>query len=282
MLSCPGKHGTAHRTGHLTYNIAGRHNALDIDFGRTAADYRRHRAGFPPALLERLAAFGVGQAGQRLLDLGTGTGSLGRLFARRGCSAVGLDPSEPLLAQARELDREAGVAVTYRVGRAEATGFEDAAFDVVTAGQCWHWFDRPAASREALRILRPGGRIVIAHYDWLPLPGNVVEATEALILRHNPAWRGAGGHGVYPRWFGDLSGAGFGALESFSFDRPEPYTHEGWRGRIRASAGVAASLDAEQVARCDAELAALLRERFPAEPLQIPHRVFALIGTRPA
>jgi ubiquinone/menaquinone biosynthesis C-methylase UbiE len=51
------------------------------DFARTASDYARHRAGFPPELLDRLAAKGIMRAGTRVLDLGTGTGSLGRLFA---------------------------------------------------------------------------------------------------------------------------------------------------------------------------------------------------------
>ena len=58
---------------------------MNIDFGKTAADYGAHRAGFPDALYDRLAAFGVGESGQRLLDLGTGTGTLGRGFARAGC-----------------------------------------------------------------------------------------------------------------------------------------------------------------------------------------------------
>ena len=43
-----------------------------------------------------------------------------------------------------------------------------------------------SAALEARRLLAPSGRLVIAHFDWLPLPGNVVEATEALIKAHNP------------------------------------------------------------------------------------------------
>jgi 2-polyprenyl-3-methyl-5-hydroxy-6-metoxy-1,4-benzoquinol methylase len=62
-----------------------------IDFGRTAADYGRHRAGFPPALFERLEAMGVLRAGMRALDLGTGTGTLARGVAQRGCAVTGLD-----------------------------------------------------------------------------------------------------------------------------------------------------------------------------------------------
>jgi hypothetical protein len=45
-----------------------------IDFGRTAADYGRYRAGFPEALFDRLSRWGIGRPLQRVLDLGTGTG----------------------------------------------------------------------------------------------------------------------------------------------------------------------------------------------------------------
>lgn len=252
----------------------------NVDFGRAAEDYRQHRAGFPADLFARLAVYGIGISGQRLLDLGTGTGTLARGFAQRGCRVTGLDPSEAMLAQARLLDREAGVRADYLGGRAEATGLPDAAFDVVAAGQCWHWFDRPRAAAETWRLLAPGGHVLLAHFDWLPLPGTVVAATEQLILAHNPAWTAHGGHGLHPRWFADLHAAGFTALQSFSFDVDVIYTPAAWRGRIRASAGVAASLPEEAVRRFDLAHAALLAERFPGEAVHAPHRVFALMGRK--
>ncbi len=254
----------------------------NIDFGQTAKDYGKHRAGFPEPFFERLSDFGIGLAGQRILDLGTGTGSLARGLARRGSRVTGLDPAAPLLGQARQLDQQADVFIGYLIATAERTGLAANSFEVVTAGQCWHWFDRPRAAREVRRLLGPEGRLAIAHFDWLPLPGNMVEATEQLIERHNPAWQMGGGTGFYPAWPGDVAAAGFQKIETFSFDLPAPYTHQTWRGRIRASAGVAASLPPEQVARFDAELGRLLAERFPADPLEVPHRVFAVICERPS
>jgi SAM-dependent methyltransferase len=251
---------------------------MRIDFARTAQDYAAHRAGFPDALFDRLATFGIGLLGQRLLDLGTGTGTLARGFTLRGCTVTGLDPAEPMTAAAAELDREAGIEVDYVVGRSEDTGLDAGAFDVVTAGQCWHWFDRPRAAAECHRLLVPEGALAICHFDWIPVPDGVVEATEQLIVRHNPSWAFAGGTGMYPQWAADVAGAGFGELETFSFDVDLAYTHEGWRGRIRASAGVAASLDPDAVAAFDAEHAAVLAERFPADPLAVPHRVWALVA----
>jgi hypothetical protein len=75
--------------------------------------------------------------------------------------------------------------------------------------------------------------------------------------------------------------AGFTGLETFSFDLVIPYSHEAWRGRLRACSGVGASLPAAAVERFDAEVGDLLRARFPIEPVEVPHRVWALVATAP-
>lgn len=254
---------------------------MNVDFGKTSVDYAKHREGFPEAFFERLAPYGIGRTGQRVLDVGTGTGTVARGLARRGCVVVGLDKSAALMDQARQLDAEAGVTVDYRVASAEETGLPAASCDVVTAGQCWHWFDRPRAARELKRVLSPAGQLVIAHFDWLPVAGNVTQATEALIEAHNPAWKLGGGTGLYPAWLTDVAQAGFRDIETFSFDVAVPYSHERWRGRVRACAGVGASLPPEAVARVDSELQALLAQRFPVEPMAVPHRVWAVVSRAP-
>ena len=260
----------------------------NIDFGRTAADYARHRAGFPPELFHRLQAFDVGLPGQRLLDLGAGTGALARGFAARGARVIALDRAASLLGAARRLAQEEGVGLEAVRAVAEHLPFPKASFDVVSAGQCWHWFDRARAAAQVFRVLKPGGKIVLAHFDWIPLPGNVVEATEQLIIRYNPPWADlevlklSGSTGVYRDWLTDLALARFIDIETFSFDVDAIYTHEAWRGRIRASAGVAAAgLPSETIAAFDADLAHLLHERFSQEPLRVHHRVFAVIAQKP-
>ena len=98
---------------------------------------------------------------------------LGRAFAQAGCLVTNLDPSPELLAEARRLDKQAGVSAAYVEGVAENTGLPGGAFDAVTAAVCWHWFDADRAAREALRILAPGGALAIVHFDWLAHPGSV-------------------------------------------------------------------------------------------------------------
>lgn len=254
---------------------------MKIDFGLTAGDYAKHRAGFPNSLFNRLSQYSVGLPGQNIVDLGTGTGTLARGFADRGANVIGIDPSVSLLEQAQKLSEDAQIKVDYRVATAEDTGLPDASFDIVTAGQCWHWFDRPRAVQEVARILKDNGQIAIAHFDWIPLKGNLVEATEQLIKAHNPAWNLDGGTGLYPQWLRDIAEGGFKDIQTFSYDVFVPYSHENWRGRIRASAGVGASLTPDKVEVFDRELAALLEAKYPDDILQVHHRIWAAIAKSP-
>jgi len=251
------------------------------DFGSTASDYAKHRAGFPDRFFEELSHRRVGLAGQAILDLGTGTGTLARGFARRGASVTGVDIAPDMLDQARDIAAAEGLdTLTFQTGSAEETGQNSNRFDIVTAGQCWHWFDGPAAFAEVLRVLKPGGTLVICHFDWLPLRGNVVAATEALILAHSPEWPFGGGTGLYPAWTTGMAEAGFEGIETFSIDHIEKYSTEAWRGRIRASAPVGGTLSEAEVAVFDEEHAAMLARDFPGELQQVPHRCWAAIARK--
>ncbi|MFI5371263.1 MAG: class I SAM-dependent methyltransferase [Candidatus Eisenbacteria bacterium] len=249
-----------------------------IDFGITADDYARHRPGFPPGAFARFARHGIGLAGQRVLDLGTGTGTLARGLVARGAWAVGLDPSPSMLAAAAAMPGPPGPRPTLVRARAEMLPFGPARFDVVCAGQCWHWFDRVRAANELARVLRPGGRALIAYFSYLAEPGTLGAVTERLVLRHQPGWEWAHQDGRYPSFTADLVGAGLEAASELEFTLPIAFTHEGWRGRFRACNGVL-TLPPDRVAAFDAELAAMLAAEWP-EPLMVEHRVWATIARR--
>ena len=250
------------------------------DWNHAASDYAKHRAGFPDWFFDRIAAAGLFREGMRVLDLATGTGTLSRGFAKRGGMATGLDIAQGMMDQAKALADAEGVSIDFVVAKAEETGLPDNTFDLISAGTCWFWFDGILATAESRRVLKPGGHLLICMLGWLPLEGNVVAATERLIEKHNPDWKLGGYEPGGVRYMHDLALGGFEDRQSFSVDYDIPYTHEAWRGRIRASAGISASLTPDAVAAFDLEHAAMLARDFPEDPMQVPHRVVAAWGRK--
>jgi SAM-dependent methyltransferase len=242
-----------------------------IDFGRTASDYARYRVPFAPRLFERLRAFDIGVAGQRIVDVGAGTGLLASGLSERGAHVTCVDLKFEILERSTERAPEI-------VARVESLPFDDDSCDVVTAAQCWHWFDRHRAPSEILRVLRPDGKVAVIYQTYIPLPDSVAARTEELILCHRPGWRHANSTGVNGQVLRDLQISGFCAIESFSFDTEIEFTREVWRGYTRATSAVGASMTQEHLARFDAEHEALLREF--DEPFLIPHRVFAVVARK--
>jgi SAM-dependent methyltransferase len=249
-----------------------------IDFGAVATDYARHRPGFPDAFFDYIRRYAIGARAQDIADVGCGTGTLARGFAARGCRAVGVDPSPEMLAQAVALTRADGVEVSYVRGWAEATGLAAGRFDLICAGQCWHWFDRGRAAVEVARLLRPNGQVLIAYLSYLSDPGTVGAETESLVLKHNRGWQLAGSDGRPVQFAEDVQA--LGPVEIFDFDLDLSFTHESWRGRLRACNGVFV-MPSEAVAAFDADLAAMLAGRYP-NPMLVPHRIFGIVAKKVA
>ena len=239
-------------------------------FDRTTDDYRLHRPDFSPKLYARLRAAGIGLPGQAVLDCGAGTGLFSNPLVQASSIVTAVDVGFSLLRHA---------AAARVVARTEALPFESESFDVVTAAQCWHWFDRTLAPRETFRVLKPQGILAVIYQTYIPLPGTTAEQTERLILQHQPRWRHANSTGINGQVLRDVQVAGFREIESFSFDVEINFSRDAWAGFIRTTSAVGASMSAAQIAAFNQAHESLLRNA--PQTFTIPHRVFAVVTKRP-
>ena len=122
-----------------------------------------YAAGRPSYPVEAIDAIFAGLGDPRALtvvDLGAGTGISSRLLAGGGATVLAVEPNVAMRAEA-----EVHPNVQFVDGTAEHTTLDEAAADVVTAFQAFHWFDHAEALREMLRILRPGGRAAVVYNE---------------------------------------------------------------------------------------------------------------------
>jgi SAM-dependent methyltransferase len=129
-------------------------------FAVHADAYARGRPGYAPALVPLLQQLGI-IAHTVVADLGAGTGASCAVLLATGARVIAVEPEPGMRRHA--LDRFADEPRFTAVdGRAEATGLPQASVDHVTAMQAMHWFAIEPTRAELRRILRPGGRVVLA------------------------------------------------------------------------------------------------------------------------
>lgn len=131
-----------------------------------AGDYGHFARYLEPGALEFLARLGI-TAGQDVLDVACGAGQLSLPAARLGARVTGIDIASNLIEQAKARAVEAGLAVDFAEGDAEALDFPAASFDLVFSLIGAMFAPRPErVAAELLRVCRPGGRVVMG--NWTP------------------------------------------------------------------------------------------------------------------
>jgi len=249
------------------------HDGIDrgnaFDWGLTSGDYARFRDVYPPLFYEKITERGLCTSGQKVLDVGTGTGVLPRNMYQYGAEWTGTDREKTQIAEARRLAEKAGMNIKFLVSPAESIDFPAGSFDVITACQCFWYFNHKITSPRFAGMLKNNGRLLILFMAWLPFEDAIANASEELTLRFNPDWSGAR-ETRHPIWIPDAVFEHFDMISHEEYDIMIPFTRETWHGRLRASRGVGASLREKDLALWDAEHRALL-ERIAPERFDILH-----------
>jgi len=140
------------------------------DFGRIARGYELGAAQF----ITRLGL----EAGERVLDVATGTGNLAIPAARTGALVTGVDIAPNLITQAKARAAAEGLPIRLDVGDAESLGYDDDEFDTAVSMFGAMFAARPErAASELLRVVRPGGRIAMANWTPTSFIGEMLKTT---------------------------------------------------------------------------------------------------------
>jgi ubiquinone/menaquinone biosynthesis C-methylase UbiE len=247
-------------------------NGIAFDFGKTSLDYSKYRDIYPASMYQKLYDRGIGHKDQKILDLGTGTGVFPRAMYQYGAKYTGIDPSEEQIKYAKKLSEDQNMDIIYKVCYAESTGLNSHEYDIITAVQCFMYFDKEKVLSEIKRLLKQDGKMVVIWMAWLPYESKIAEETEKLVLKYNPKWTGAGYKTSKDDNFFQFPTEVIELEELINYHENLEFNYETWTGRIRACRGVAAALPENIVNEFNNEHINLLKG-ITKEPFDIVHEI---------
>jgi ubiquinone/menaquinone biosynthesis C-methylase UbiE len=253
---------------------------MEVKFGSVAKDYARWRNDFPVEVFKQLESFGLRFAGMNVADIGCGTGVLTRELAKRGAQVTGVDPSPELLEEAKKR-MEDGNPIPYICATAENTTLPPAEYEMVTVLRAWHWFNRPQAIKEAKRILKKGGLLIVidSRFDLSkqnPLLQDTFTMAKSFLPGEQVVAPGSRKEekarllGFPFSWFSEWENAGLRLKAGWELEYQVSFSHEYWLGRIRTLSWYT-MLTETQKQKLLSQLEEFLTTRYPDEPIDVPH-----------
>lgn len=238
-----------------------------FDWGRTSVDYAKYRDIYPQKFYDKILSRSLCVNGQNVLDIGTGTGVIPRNMCRYGAKWTGIDISENQIEQAKALSE--GMDIAFYTSSAEDLNFPSESFDVITACQCFWYFDHDRIMPILHKLLKAGGSILILYMAWLPFEDKIAGESEKLVLKYNPDWSGAG-ETEHPIHIPECYKEKFELVYHEEYKLSIPFTRESWNGRMKSCRGVGASLTEKEISDWENEHVKML-EKIASDEFDIIH-----------
>ena len=233
-----------------------------FDWGKVSSEYAKYRDIYPQEFYQKILDLGLCKEGQRILDVGTGTGVLPRSLYPYGGVWSGADISAEQIQQAKRLS--AGMNIDYYTVATEDIDFPAESFDVITACQCFWYFNHEKVMPKLYRMLKQNGKLLILYMAWLPYEDKIAGKSEELVLKYHPKWSGAG-EKMHPIQIPDCYRKKFFMIHHEEYLLNVHFSRDSWNGRMKACRGVGASLSKEELQAWESEHLKMLSETAPEE-----------------
>ena len=195
-------------------------------FSHKADDYSRFRPGYPEAAINYLREKSPGDS---VVDIGAGTGIFTKALLRCFTDVSAIEPNFDM----REKFQLFLPGIPCYGSSGEATGLADDSVDLITVAQAFHWLDAELFKKEAIRILRSGGKAAII---WnTSLQSDFTCERNKICQKYCPRFR-SGHAGKHSPEEGDrfLRNIFFRSVEVVAFDNPFVMDEEAFEGNIRS------------------------------------------------
>jgi SAM-dependent methyltransferase len=201
-------------------------------FSNRVKNYVKYRPGYPKEFIDYLFTNMGFSKNSIVADIGSGTGKLTALLLDRGCHVAGVEPNKEMRKAAEKL-LEGYLRFVSMDGTAETTGIESNSADYIICAQAFHWFDKDACKKEFVRILKPGGKVILVWNYRKVQESGFAAGYEDLVKTYANDY-----NEVNHKLITDAEFKMFfknGVFSKFTFNNEQQFDFEGLKGRLLSS-----------------------------------------------